>query len=78
MSKKEFAPLSPAAIQADSAYDLSALKRLGLGTAALRKARRNGLRVVRFGRKSYVLGRDLIMYLDENAATVDGDGCVTN
>lgn len=47
-------------IRPDVAYDLPALRSLGLGTHAIRKARREGLEVHRFGRRSFVLGSDLI------------------
>jgi len=58
-------------VRADSLYTLEELsRRLGLGTAALRTARRSGLVVRRIGRRSYVLGRDLIDYVDRNADRV--------
>ena len=61
----------PGVIRADCAYDLSQVRtRLGLGTAAIRTARRKGLVVRRVGRKSFILGRDIIAYLDEHAAIV--------
>jgi hypothetical protein len=51
----------PGEIRADSLYTLDELMdRLRLGKAALRKARREGLIVKRIGRRSYVLGRDMI------------------
>jgi hypothetical protein len=59
-------------IRADAAYDLATVKKLGLGTAALRTARRKGLIVRRIGRRSFVLGRDLLEYLDKHAAVVPG------
>lgn len=37
--------------------------RLGLGPAALRTARRQGLKVRKIGRKKFVLGRDLVAFL---------------
>lgn len=63
------APLGPV-IQADAAYSLEQVKALGLGTCALRTARRNGLAVRRVGRRSYVLGRDLLTYLENDAKVV--------
>lgn len=39
-------------------------KRLGLGPAALRAARRQGLKVRRIGRRKFVLGRDLVAFLE--------------
>jgi len=38
---------------------------VGWGRAALRRARRNGLRVVRDGRTVFVLGDEFIRYLNE-------------
>ena len=57
-------------IHSDRAYDLSALKSLGLGTAAIREARRDGLPVHRLGRRSFVIGSELIDHL--KAAPVVG------
>jgi hypothetical protein len=57
-------------IRADVAYDLAQVKKLGLGTAALRTARRRGLVVRRIGRRSFVLGRDLLAYLEAHATIV--------
>ncbi len=55
-----------------SAHELYTLEefgsRLGLGTAALRSARRRGLRIGRVGRRSYVLGSDFIAYIHASAA----------
>ena len=66
-------PATPAGgiIKADEAYPLDYVKQdLNLGAAALRTARRNGLKVKKIGRKSYVMGKDLLQYLDEHATTV--------
>ncbi len=58
-------------ISADAAYSLEQVKfRLGLGTAALRTARRKGLVVRRIGRRSFVMGRDLLEFLDNCAKVV--------
>lgn len=55
----------PGEIRADSIYTLHELgERTGLGQAALRVARRNGLPIKRIGRRAYVLGKDLIEYVD--------------
>jgi len=43
---------------------------LGLGAAALRSARRKGLIVRRVGRRSFVLGRDLLAYVEEHGKVV--------
>jgi hypothetical protein len=51
-------------ISADQVLTLEAVKaELGLGAAALREARRKGLRVRRIGRRGYVFGEDLIAFL---------------
>ena len=64
--RRDFAEIGE--ISADKLYTLAAIKwRLGLGAAALRTARRAGLRVRRIGRRGYVLGRDLIDYIDSQA-----------
>ena len=54
-----------------SLYTLDAInERLGIGKAALRKARREGLIVRRIGRKSFVLGEDLIAWVKRSARSV--------
>jgi hypothetical protein len=39
-------------------------KRLGLGQSAVRAARRQGLKVRRIGRRKFILGRDLVAFLE--------------
>lgn len=51
--------------RADVAYDLDALKAKGLGTAAIRTARYRGLKVRRFGRRSFVLGSDILKFIQD-------------
>ena len=52
-------------ISADSLYTLDEIKRrLGLGAHAMRQARRKGLAVRRIGRRGYVLGKDLLAYVE--------------
>ncbi len=54
-----------ASVAADEVITLDELSaRLGLGTAAIRTARGKGLRVRRIGRRKFVVGRDLIAYLE--------------
>ena len=61
----------PGVVKSDDAYTLAQVKfRFGLGTAALRSARRRGLPVRRMGRKSFILGRDLIEYLGKSATVI--------
>jgi len=56
---------SPGMIRADEAYTLAELeRRLDLGKAAMRQARRNGLAVRRVGRKRLILGADLLKYIE--------------
>ncbi len=50
-------------ISADGMYTLAEIRaRLGLGTYALREARRHGLPVRKIGRRSYVLGKDVLAF----------------
>jgi hypothetical protein len=52
-------------ITADALYTLGEIQqRLKLGQHAMRQARRAGLPVRRIGRRAYVLGRDVIAFLD--------------
>ena len=61
----------PGVILADAAYSLAQVKeRIGLGTAAIRTARRKGLIVRRIGRRTFVMGRDLLAYIDEHGTIV--------
>ena len=61
----------PGVIRADCCYDLQQVKnRLGLGAAAIRTARRRGLVVRRVGRKSFILGSDILAYIAEHATIV--------
>jgi hypothetical protein len=49
-------------------YTLDELQaRLRLGHWALRQARRDGLTVIRIGRRGYVRGSDVMTYLDRVA-----------
>jgi hypothetical protein len=67
-------PAPGGVISANAAYSLDQVKqRLGLGTAALRTARRKGLLVRRVGSRSFILGRDLLDYLENHATIVVGD-----
>ncbi len=55
-------------ISADCLYTLAEIKiRLGLGTHALRMARRKGLRVLRVGRCGFVAGEDLMQFIRDSA-----------
>ncbi|MCO6454082.1 MAG: hypothetical protein J5I93_02100 [Pirellulaceae bacterium] len=45
-------------------------RRLGVGAATLREARKRGLKIRRIGRNSFVLGDDVCDYLATTAKTV--------
>jgi hypothetical protein len=51
-------------IRADGVYKLTHVKQWGLGTAGLRQARRNGLKIRRLGRISVVLGKDFLEFAE--------------
>ena len=52
-------------IRADELLPWSALHtRLGWGSRAVAEARRRGLRVLTFAKRQYVLGRDVIEFLE--------------
>ncbi len=56
-------------ISADVLYTLPELKRrLGLGDAALRSARRRGLKMTLIGRRKFVLGRYVLHYVESLSA----------
>ena len=57
-------------ISATELYSLAALKlRTGLGTAALRAARRAGLTTIKVGARTYGYGGDFIAWAKAQAAT---------
>ncbi len=57
-------------VSADSVYTLDEIKsRLRLGEAALRVARRQGLKVRYFSHHGYVLGRDMIDFFERIQGT---------
>lgn len=57
-------------IRSDATYDIPWLKANGFGVAALRTARRKGLKVYRSGRKSWVFGSDLLEHIRNTASLV--------
>ena len=62
-------------IRPDVLYPLESIQNVtGLGKAAFRIARRNGLVVRRLGKRSFVRGQDFIDYFELNAAVVGPDG----
>jgi hypothetical protein len=61
-------PDSPGLVTADSLYTLSEIQdRLKLGQHAMRQARRAGLKVRRIGRRGFVLGRDVMAFVESAA-----------
>lgn len=58
-------------VRSDEMLPLDTVKsRLGLGKAAIRTARANGLLVRRIGRRSFVLGADLLAYTKKRGRVV--------
>jgi hypothetical protein len=56
-------------VSADELLTLEAVEQqLGLGKAAMREARREGLPVRRIGRRGYVLGADIIEFVRRTGA----------
>jgi len=51
-------------VRRDAAYTLDAIEKFGFGKAAIRTARRNGLKVRRVGRRAIILGSDLLDYIE--------------
>lgn len=49
-------------------------RRLGVSQAGLRVMRRSGLRVARFGKRGYVLGRDVIAFIEGVVNGCDSQG----
>jgi hypothetical protein len=60
-----------APIEAGTVYPLPIFcQRTGLERASLRRMRANGFRVLRVGKRSYVIGGDFLRYIDEHADRV--------
>ena len=65
-------PDAPGLIAVDCLYTLAEIRqRLKLGQHAMRQARRAGLRVRRIGRRRYVLGRDVLEFLQREEGDCD-------
>lgn len=59
-------------IRAGEAYPLPIFKRLtGMGDAAMRAARKNGLPLKKVGTRTFILGADWLSYLERQPARVD-------
>lgn len=66
-------PLAPGEILAGAAYTLPELRRrFGLGKAALRQARSSGLKIRRVGIRSFVLGSDVLEWLQTQPIVGNG------
>lgn len=62
-------------IRADVAYPLAEFSKItGLGKAGLRRARREGLVVRRYGSRSFVVGQDFIDHLKVAGRIVGAEG----
>ncbi|HBO43750.1 MAG TPA: hypothetical protein DD670_07430 [Planctomycetaceae bacterium] len=58
-------------IRSDALYTLDEIRRrLGLGSHAVREARRRGLPVRKIGRKCFVLGRDILDFAADSGKGV--------
>lgn len=56
-------------VDLDAVYAVAEFRRrLGMSDAALRAARRRGLKVLRSGKRAYVCGRDFLDFLREESA----------
>ena len=62
-------------IRPDEVYPLADFRRrCGLGHKGVASAKRAGLRVIRFGRGAFVLGRDALAFFERLAAEQSGNG----
>ena len=64
---------APSTVSVHEVYALDEFKRrTGLDKAAIRQARRKGLKVVKVGRRSFVIGQDFATYLAQSTDALDG------
>jgi hypothetical protein len=62
---------SPGVISEHELYTLDELKaRMRWTDSSLRSARRNGLRVLGHGKRRYAQGRDVMLFLEQQAETL--------
>ena len=67
----------PASIQPDALYSFASLRALGIGTAALRELRKQGMDCRYHGRTGWVLGETLIKHiLEHGTPTKPGSDCL--
>lgn len=67
MATKLKAPKAPGVICPDELYHLEEAKeRLRWNLTAMRTARRNGLKIRYAGGRGYLLGADILAYIDQN------------
>lgn len=58
-------------VRSDEVLTIGALEtRFGWGVHALRSARRNGLKVRRVGKRSFVLGADVLQFIERQGRIV--------
>ena len=68
MTKTPTFPDVPGVIVADELYTLQEFqRRMRLGAAATRQARRQGLILRKIGRRKYLLGRDILDWLESTS-----------
>lgn len=66
--KKTGQHAAPGFIEADCLYTQSEVQaRLKLGDAAIRSARKNGLKVGKIGSRNYILGKDLLDHFEASS-----------
>lgn len=71
------ATLSVGETRADASYTVEQIRAAnGLSKAALSALRRQGLPILRLGKRSFVLGRDWIAFLEKHGRRVGADGTV--
>lgn len=67
-------PKVPGVLRSDELYTLAELEaRLKVGSWGLRMARRAGLRMYKMGKRKFVLGADVIAYLQSRALPESSD-----
>jgi hypothetical protein len=59
-------------IQADAMYTAAELRKLGIGSTMLGRARRAGVSVVRIGKPDWYYGRDLIAWMRNMDSATNG------
>lgn len=68
---------SPSAIVADALYPIREIDAVTGSESATRSMRRQGLTVRRLGKRSFVLGRDFISFVEQQGRIVSPAGTIT-